>query len=203
MMLHEKHRPRDWSEVVGQDKAIAELTKAESAGQLARHWWIAGKSGCGKTTLARIIANKLGHTLESVETTGRELTANDIRAWRYDSNQFPMYGKHRVYIVNEAQGMSKTVVEMLLDFLENSRSSVVLFTTTTDNLELFEDSHLDAHPLRSRCRCIALESQGLAKAFSKRIASKTGLDESKVYSWFRNNGSNMREAWQAVEAGSI
>jgi DNA polymerase III gamma/tau subunit len=56
MQLHEQYRPRDWSDVVGQDKAIAKIDALRNRGLAGRAFWISGSSGTGKTTVARLIA---------------------------------------------------------------------------------------------------------------------------------------------------
>lgn len=58
----------------------------------------------------------------------------------------------RAYIFNEAHGMSKGAVRLMLGVLEPIPSHVVfIFTTTIDGMALFEDGQIDAGPLLSRC----------------------------------------------------
>ncbi len=59
MQLHEQHRPKDWSEVTGQDKVIAKLDVLRRRGIGGRAYWLAGQSGTGKTTIARLIAAEI------------------------------------------------------------------------------------------------------------------------------------------------
>lgn len=56
MNIQEKYRPRDFAEVIGQEKAINKLTVIGRNGYGGKALWISGPSGCGKTTLARIVA---------------------------------------------------------------------------------------------------------------------------------------------------
>ena len=57
MQLHEKYRPKDWPDVIGQPKAVRVLTSLrDRSGFAGRAFWIAGASGIGKTTIARLIA---------------------------------------------------------------------------------------------------------------------------------------------------
>ena len=57
--LFERYRPRTWGEVVGQDKLIAKVNALRPRGLGGRAWWIAGPSGAGKTTCARILAREV------------------------------------------------------------------------------------------------------------------------------------------------
>ncbi len=58
-MLSEQYRPQTWSDVVGQDKAIARIAALRRRGLAGRAFWITGQSGTGKTTIARLIAGEI------------------------------------------------------------------------------------------------------------------------------------------------
>ena len=57
--LHEQYRPSTFADVVGQDKAIARFRTVANRGIGGRCFWITGKSGTGKTTIARLVAREL------------------------------------------------------------------------------------------------------------------------------------------------
>ena len=74
--LAEKYRPHEFNQLVGQEKACSTLERLELGG---RAFYITGKSGTGKTTLARIIALKVAQTNHGIsEVTGRQLTLSLI-----------------------------------------------------------------------------------------------------------------------------
>jgi hypothetical protein len=52
--LYETYRPKQWSEVVGQDKVIKQIDLMRKRGLSGRAYWISGQSGTGKTTIARV-----------------------------------------------------------------------------------------------------------------------------------------------------
>ena len=58
MQLYEQYRPTTWAEIVGQDKVIARIEHLRLRGLAGRAYWIAGQSGTGKTTIARLLASE-------------------------------------------------------------------------------------------------------------------------------------------------
>ena len=120
-----------------------------------------------------------------------------------------MYGSGYALIVNEAHGLTKPVIEILLDVLENLPDNVlVVFTTTRDGQDLFEEQ-LDSGPFASRCINITLASRGLCEPFAERakaIAKREGLDGKPISDYIRlmkNCRNNLRMALQQIEAGAM
>ena len=210
-MLYETYRPRAWAGVLGQPKATATLKRLESLGKLGgKAYWISGKSGTGKTTLARIIASKLSDEWHTTETDAAAVTVSVLQEWTEAQFSPPMTCGGRVYILNEAHGLRKDTIRALLVFLEGLRPyTTVIFTTTNEGQLAFEGFQMDAGPLLSRCLLVKLASQGLAKPFAARlreIAQAEGLDGqplAKYERWFTDNGTNMRAAIQMVESGGM
>lgn len=59
--LHTKYRPKDWEAVYGQDSVKKILQKQIETGNIRNAYLFVGNSGCGKTTCARIFANKVNN----------------------------------------------------------------------------------------------------------------------------------------------
>jgi replication-associated recombination protein RarA len=209
--LYEQYRPASFAEVVGQDKAVKRLEMLESRGQLSgRAFWISGKSGTGKTSIARIIAAKLSDEWHTVEIDAGQLTLKAIAEIRDNQHYRPMTCAGRAYIINEAHGLRKDVIRALLVLLEElAPYTVIVFTTTVDGQVSFEDANIDAGPLLSRCISIELSQRGLAKAFAERvreIAVAESLDGLPIERYIRlanDNQSNFRAMLQSVESGAM
>ena len=134
--LYRKYRPKTLDDIVGQDKAVEIIRKLEPRGLGGRLYWLQGKSGRGKTTLARIIATKVcGDQGNITETTGRQLTRSMLDSftdqYRYYGKPFKGMGTGYTLIVNEAHGLSKPLIEVFLNLLETIPPYVVIIFTTT------------------------------------------------------------------------
>ncbi len=215
MMLHEKYRPREWADLVGQDKAVAVARRIiERPGFDRGAFFIdcAGNnnSGTGKSSLAWVIASTLADPFFITELPGAKMDKAAVAeiersahlcSWSADK-------PFRVWIVNEAHAVTQGAVDLLLTFLEAlPRHCVVIFTTTRQpDEELFGT---DNGPLYSRCHCIRLTNQGIAEPFARRvksIAEAEGLDGqpmAKYVALIRQCKNNMRRALQLIEAGEL
>lgn len=202
--LHEQYRPSRLSDVLGQEKAVKVLSRFGSFG--GRAFYLSGNSGTGKTTIAKIIA---GQTViggfDVVEIVGRELTTLTLRSIM---ERWMFCGGHAL-IVNESHGLTKPVIEKLLDVIENLPShTVIIFTTSREGADLFEEQ-LDSSPFSSRCINISLASRGLAPIFARRareIAGVEGLDgkpEADYMKLVNRHRSNMRAVLMEIESGAM
>ncbi|HXY34328.1 MAG TPA: AAA family ATPase [Planctomycetaceae bacterium] len=206
--LFERYRPQTWSEVVGQDKLVAKVNALRPRGLGGRAWWIAGPSGAGKTTCARILAREVAADHAITEMDASELTPADVRAFQTQWRGRPLGSPGWALLLNEAHGLRRDTVRALLVMLEDLPDyAVVIFTTTAEGQESLFDDQIDAHPLLSRCIELPLARRGLAEAFAKRaheIAEAEGLNGRPLADYARllkDCRNSMRAALQKIEAG--
>lgn len=209
--LFEQYRPREWSEVVGQDKAIAKIQLLAKRGLSGRAFFISGPSGGGKTSIARLIAAEVADDWGIEEIDATDLSAARVREIERKQATKTLGTKcGQAFIVNEAHALRKDTIRQLLVTLERLPGHVVwIFTTTNEGqASLFED-YDDANPLLSRCIRIELARRDVAKPFAERvrmIAQREGLDGKPIAAYIRlaqTHRNNMRAMLQDVEAGGM
>lgn len=154
-----RYRPRRFADVVGQAHVRVPLQRAVATGRLPAQLLFSGNSGLGKTTLARVAAAALLCETPMKERVNGdacgvcesclmiaagahpdvvELDAashgrvDEIRELASRASLVPLRGTHRVYIVDEAHGLSASGGQAFLKLLEEPPSHVVFMLATTD-----------------------------------------------------------------------
>lgn len=147
MELYRKYRPQNLSEMVGNEATIKSL-KAEL--ENGSHVFLfTGPAGCGKTTLARIIAKEVGagdlsiKEINSAENRGIDTAREVQEQMRYN----PSDGDALVWIFDECHQWLAPVQNAFLKALEDTPEHVYFFLCTTDPQKLIT-------PLKTRCSII-------------------------------------------------
>jgi DNA polymerase III delta prime subunit len=115
-------------------------------------WLFTGNSGCGKTTIARIIATELGATASGIV----EINASDIRGIDgmreiIKQAQYRVPGSPiSVYILDECHQLTKDAQNALLKILEDSPAHAYFVLATTDPQKLIDT-------IKTRCKQFKFE----------------------------------------------
>jgi DNA polymerase-3 subunit gamma/tau len=182
-VLFEKYRPQTFKDVVGQAEAVKQIRAILKRQWGGRAWWLAGESGVGKTSLARIIAHQGADPffVEEFDSPAALMEANTQKRIETGMQLYATGKGGRAFIINEAHGLRKPEIRWLLGLLERlPKHVVVVFTTTRESGQLWCDAQTDAAPLLSRCQVIDLacnsRTLGAFALAARKIAQAEGLD---------------------------
>lgn len=155
LALARKYRPRNFSELMGQEHVVRALTHALETGRLHQAYLLTGTRGVGKTTIARILAKTLNcETGVTATPCGVCQTCVDIDAGRFpdlleldaasntgvdnmreiidNARYAPTAGRYKVYLIDEVHMLSKSAFNSMLKTLEEPPEHVKFVLATTD-----------------------------------------------------------------------
>lgn len=158
-ILANKYRPCNFNALKGQEVLVKTVTNAIIKGKPFHAYLLTGIRGVGKTTSARIIARTLNCIdlaieNDSVVPCGKcksclalcddshpdviEIDAasktgvSDIRELIDNAQYAPIFGKYKIYIVDEVHMLSNSAFNALLKILEEPPANVVFIFATTE-----------------------------------------------------------------------
>ncbi|MCD8326573.1 MAG: replication-associated recombination protein A [Lachnospiraceae bacterium] len=144
-------RPRDLDEFVGQThllgkgKVLRRLIESDQVSSMI--FW--GPPGVGKTTLARIIANRT--RAKFIDFSAVTSGIKEIRAVMQQAEDNRRYGERTIVFVDEIHRFNKAQQDAFLPFVE--KGSIILIGATTENPS-FEVNGA----LLSRCKVFVLQA---------------------------------------------
>jgi len=137
MSLYLKYRPKNFDEVIGNKAVVYTIKSLLKTGKFPHSSLLTGPTGCGKTTLARIIADELGAGGDFVEIDSADFRGIDtIREIRKRAQYAPMNGKCRVFLLDECHKLSNDAQNAMLKILEDTPKHVYFILATTDPQKL-------------------------------------------------------------------
>lgn len=146
LSLYLKYRPQSLDEITGNEEVVGILRSQLKERTLPRSLLFHGPTGCGKTTLGRIVARELGARGSDI----KEIDAADfrgidtIREIRKQIAYKPLEGPYQVWILDEVHRATGDAQSALLKTLEDTPSHVYFILCTTDPQKLLA-------AIRGRC----------------------------------------------------
>ncbi|QCE35005.1 DNA polymerase III subunit gamma/tau [Acetobacteraceae bacterium] len=159
-VLARKYRPREFSDLIGQETMVRILRRSFELNRVAHGFMLTGVRGVGKTTTARIIARALncigpdgkgGPTADPcgvcpecqailadrhpdvLELDAASRTGVDDMREIIESTRFrPMQGRMKVFVIDEVHMLSRAAFNALLKTLEEPPPQVTFVFATTE-----------------------------------------------------------------------
>lgn len=168
MSLYHKYRPRTLKGIVG-NKHITSTLETMLTNLTSRVFLLHGGTGCGKTTIGRIIKN----ALEVSDEDYQEIDSADfrgidtIRELRRNSGFKPLSSPYRIYLLDECHKLTNDAQNALLKILEDTPPHLIFILCTTEAEKIIK-------AIKGRCTVFHVqpltsdEMTGLLRRVSKR-----------------------------------
>jgi DNA polymerase-3 subunit gamma/tau len=155
-VIARRWRPKQFSELVGQDHVVRTLGNAIDLGRIAHAYLFVGPRGTGKTTSARLFAKSLnwedgpslevpedseigqaimeGRCLDVIEIDGASNNSvEQVRDLRDECQYAPSQCRYKIYVIDEVHMLSQQAFNALLKTLEEPPPHVKFVFATTES----------------------------------------------------------------------
>ncbi len=199
MPLWIKYRPKSLGEFIGNEEVKKSLDSLLKRKDRPHAYLFTGNSGCGKTTMARIIKNVLGCSdidffeYNTANTRGIDTVREIIENCKF----YPWNGRVRVYLLDEIQRQTIDAQNALLKILEDTPEHVYFILCTTEPEKLIE-------PIKTRCTTFKLmplrrsEMRKLLLDVCKK--EKVTIDEDVIEEIIKNSKGSPRKGLVLLES---
>jgi DNA polymerase-3 subunit gamma/tau len=199
MSLYHKYRPKGLRGIVGNTQVVASLKTMLNAPDLMPHsYLLSGPTGCGKTTIGRIIKNTLDVSdNDFIEINSSEMRGIDtVRDIIKNSQYKPLESDYRIYLIDECHKMTNDAQNAFLKPLEDTPKHIIFILCTTEPEKLIK-------AVLGRCQTFQLErlSEPQMETLLKRIIKKEGdeLDEKVLSQIIETGEGHPRDSIQILE----
>ncbi len=193
-VIARRWRPKQFSELVGQDHVVQTLGNAIKMGRIAHAYLFVGPRGTGKTTSARLFAKSLnwedgpslevpedseignsimdGRCLDVIEIDGASNNSVDqVRDLRDECQYAPTQCRYKIYVIDEVHMLSAQAFNAFLKTLEEPPKHAKFILATTEK-------HKIIPTILSRCQIFDFKKSSIDDIIKnlKYVASKESID---------------------------
>lgn len=166
-----KYRPQDFESCAGQQVTIKILEKQLETNSVGNIYLFCGSSGCGKTTIGRIMASKInkghGQPIEIDAASNNGVDA--VRAIVEDAKLRSVDSEYKIYIIDECHMLTTAGWNAFLKCLEEPpKYTIFIFCTTApekipdtilNRVQRFNLSKIPTQELKNRLLYICEQEQ--------------------------------------------
>ena len=129
-----KYRPKYFSDIVEQKSIIKILSRQLELDEIKNALLFCGASGCGKTTLARALANALNNYIgEPIEIDAASNNGVDnVKAIIKAAQERAIDSKYKIYIIDECHSLTNQAWQAFLKCIEEPPTYTIFMFCTTD-----------------------------------------------------------------------
>lgn len=152
--LYKKHRPTNLGQIKGQSSAIKVLKNFIKHKNIPRTILFIGPTGCGKTTMARILRRELHCSKYDFEEAAPR-KVDEVREIRNRINLRPIKSECRIFLIDECHKLTSDAQDEFLKMLEDTPNHVYFILTTIYPQKLKAEiknrsTKIIVHPLKDK-----------------------------------------------------